>query len=657
MTQPPKRCLNRKCPLADIMPANLREAGHRLSILDFALDQVREAIYLLDGNARFIQVNGEACRELGYSREELLQMTVFDIDPDFTREDWAALEQKRWAESMFTLRARHRRKSGHCVPMEIRVQQFLHNNERSTLCLARNISDQEYTAELKRRYQEEFHILVENSPDPVARYDRNCVRIYVNPAFAAAAGKPAVALLGGRPSEGSHSPELHAFEASMREIIHTGIGRELELEWQGAQGRVITSLIRLTPELDEYGQTSGIIAVGRDISALKKIQRRLELAEAQAHIGHWEWDYQREESYLSAEVCRIFGRAADWRPHVNEVLAEIIEEDRGRVVSLLHEAYRLGLPEVSYSYRIRRANGEIAHLHSKVLVEYDRDLGNPLRLVGTTQDITELKNYEGYLHDLTYNDTLTGLPNRARLLERARQSIANAKGGDTLVGLMLIDLDRFKEVNDSFGHGVGDRVLIEFGERLRALLRDYDTISRLSGDEFALVLPQIRSTEGLERVAGKISQCLASPFRHGESEIYITVSIGIAASPLDADDIDRLLQFADAALSNAKECGRACHRFYTTDLTEKSRERLLIEGGLRHAVIRDELQLHYQPQIDLAAGRLVGAEALMRWRHPSLGQMPPNRFIPVAEETGLILSMGEWALETAFTQAALWNQG
>jgi diguanylate cyclase (GGDEF)-like protein len=240
--------------------------------------------------------------------------------------------------------------------------------------------------------------------------------------------------------------------------------------------------------------------------------------------------------------------------------------------------------------------------------------------------------------------------------DRLAQSLVDAARHGHVLGLLLLDLDRFKEINDAYSHTIGDRVLLETADRLRHLLRDYDTVSRLGGDEFTLVLPEVRVAEDLGRIAGKILEVMASPFHIDGQDLFLSVSIGISVYPDDGSTESDLLRCAELALYDAKNRGRAGFRFYAADLTAKSYERAELETALRHAEPMDELELYFQPKIALADGALVGAEALLRWRHPTRGMVSPECFIGIAEDTGLIVGIGVWVLTKACLAAQHWNR-
>lgn len=267
----------------------------------------------------------------------------------------------------------------------------------------------------------------------------------------------------------------------------------------------------------------------------------------------------------------------------------------------------------------------------------------------------ERKQAEGRVHQLANHDALTGLPNRRLLADRLAQALALAHRNQKKVAVMFIDLDRFKTINDSLGHRTGDRLLQHVARRLTGVLREGDTVSRLGGDEFVVILPEVASAGDAAVVADKIMEILAPPFSIGGHELHITPSMGISLYPNDGKTVETLIRNADAAMYHAKEMGRANYQFFVPQMNVRAAERLQTENDLYRALDRDELALYFQPKIDLASGLICGTEALLRWRHPERGLVAPDNFIPLAEETGLIVPIGEWALKEACRKAKGWQ--
>ncbi|HHJ15763.1 MAG TPA: EAL domain-containing protein [Gammaproteobacteria bacterium] len=271
------------------------------------------------------------------------------------------------------------------------------------------------------------------------------------------------------------------------------------------------------------------------------------------------------------------------------------------------------------------------------------------------RDVTERKQAEALLIKQANYDTLTGLPNRLLAADRLSQALAHAHRKGLSVAIMFLDIDRFKNVNDTLGHSVGDKLLTGIAARLRESVHEDDTVARLGGDEFLIILPELETLTAAEIVAEKILAALSLPFRLDDRELFTSTSIGITGYPEDSDNPDILLRNADSAMYQAKDAGRNTFRFFTPEMNIRLLKRLEMESQLRYAMHRQELSLHFQPQVDIKNGRLVGAEALLRWKNPELGNVPPGDFIPLAEETGLINDIGEWVLIQACQAAVAWQ--
>jgi diguanylate cyclase (GGDEF)-like protein/PAS domain S-box-containing protein len=301
----------------------------------------------------------------------------------------------------------------------------------------------------------------------------------------------------------------------------------------------------------------------------------------------------------------------------------------------------------------RRKDGESIPLWQNISAVRDKR-GSVKNYISVFYDLTEQKRSAAHIHHLAYYDSLTDLPNRQLFNERCEQAMKMAQRTGRRMCLLFLDLDRFKYINDSLGHPVGDALLRAVAQRLVQNLRQGATIARLGGDEFVLLLQNARGPEDGQEVAAKIIAVLSRPFVVQGHRLEVGASIGVSCYPGDGEDAATLIKNADLAMYQAKEEGRGKFLFYKSHLTDQAQERQFLEGELRKALEQSELFLQYQPQVDLADGRLVGSEALLRWRHPERGVIAPDKFIPIAEETGLIIQLGEWALRTACRQAMEW---
>jgi diguanylate cyclase (GGDEF)-like protein/PAS domain S-box-containing protein len=340
-------------------------------------------------------------------------------------------------------------------------------------------------------------------------------------------------------------------------------------------------------------------------------------------------------------------------PYASLILAD--DRDRARDAAPgTPDAMPVAGHRYSIEYSIRRADGEERLVWERGTPVLD-STGNIVAYEGFIEDITERRRYRSQIEHQASYDALTGLANRRLLNDRLSQAVARSGRTREGVAVAFIDLDNFKIINDSFGHEVGDKLIKEMAQRLSACVRQSDTVARLGGDEFVLLLTRYGSADDLARTLQRVQSSVAQPWLHGKREFQVTSSCGVALFPGDGNTADSLLRNADAAMYRANANGRNNLQFFTAELSQAMLARVGIEHRLRNAIARKQLELYYQPRVDVASGKLVAAEALLRWRLPRQGTVTPARFIEVAEETGLIVPIGRWALNTACQQAQAWR--
>ena len=412
-------------------------------------------------------------------------------------------------------------------------------------------------------------------------------------------------------------------------------------------------------DLNFHGIEAELIAA-RDVSERKRTEQMLHDSENKYRVlfedsadANWLLDTTGFLDCNSAAL-RMFGYAAGSEMMHPADISPPTQPDgtssRVRAEERIAAALHNGTDRFEWSHQ--RKNGDVfpAEVCLTALT-----LGGKPRLLATVRDISDRKLAEKRIQFLAYYDALTGLPNRTLLKDRVTKALAAARRQEHKVALLFLDLDRFKDINDSLGHSVGDLLLQEVAERLKTWGRDQDTVARLSGDEFLITLTEVKNVTDVAVAAERLMDAMTSEFIVQGHTLNVSCSIGISVFPEHGADGETLIKNADAAMYSAKDCGRNNYRFFTADMNAQVVERLTLESKLRLALTNEELFLQYQPQVDVVTGRITGVEALLRWQHPELGLVPPDRFIRIAENSGLIVPIGEWVLRTACSQAQKWQ--
>jgi diguanylate cyclase (GGDEF)-like protein len=406
----------------------------------------------------------------------------------------------------------------------------------------------------------------------------------------------------------------------------------------------------------------------RNADELRRSEARLEKAQAMAKLGHFNWAVDGGEFECSAEVERLLGvRSGTVLASFEPLLDRVQADDRGGVETQLGDALaRQGAFQAGC--RLQLPDGATAHVHLEAACAPAGESGG-LVLSGVVQDVTERRRLEGLAHKLAHYDSVTGLPNRTTLRRDLGAALARAAGAEgNVIAVFSLDIDNFKRVNDTLGRENGDRLLKTVAERLQASLRRRDStfgvkpnarvgdfVARTGGDEFYVVLTQFRSAEESAVVARRMLEAIAQPMTLGGEDLVLSATAGISVYPVDGMTADQLIERADAAKNHAKNEGRGRYEYYTSAINARAFERLSMENNLRKALQLAQFELYFQPKVDIASGRCVGAEAMVRWRHPELGLVPPTSFIPIAEETGLIVPLGEWIISETCRAIGGWR--
>lgn len=631
---------------------SLRESEEQhQTIIRTAMD----GFWLVDTQGRLLEVNEAYCRMSGYSAQELLAMRIPDLEAAEMGDDTAARIEKIIEQGEARFESRHHRKDGSLFDVEVSVQYRPGEGGRMVAFL-RDITERKRVEEAFAFERVLLKTIIDNVPVAVYAKDVDCRKVLANSVDLTHLGKTEAEVLGRTDLEILPRDIAEACMADDWSVLTDGISiinrEELITSESGESRWLLTSKV---PWLNHAGETIGLVGVGNDITERKRSEAQVRLHSAAINAAvdlvailnnDGEIVFANDAFHLQTgySPAEIMGRTLLdlWPQTGNDRSGQEAEAALGSGVAWIGEIL----------CGTKDGLGFAADITVTPLPDEDSHSDH---MVVVARNITERKAYEGLLDHQAHHDALTGLPNRLLFSKQLALAVMDHGRTHKQCAALCIDLDKFKVVNDTLGHQAGDALLIEVAARLSLCLREGDMLARMGGDEFTVLLENLRSPHDVETITERMLEQVSRPFEIAGSKLVIAASIGVATFPKDATQGVDLLKSADAAMYRAKELGRNNCQFFSEALSRANQARVELEQELRAAFDHGDLKVYYQPIVDVETMRIAGAEALLRWNHPEKGMISPGLFIPVAEETGLIVELGSMVLETACRQCRVWN--
>ncbi|RMU92442.1 Sensory box/GGDEF domain/EAL domain protein [Pseudomonas syringae pv. tomato] len=604
--------------------------------------------HIMDANQAFVEHTGLSIEEvIGKTPTELDLWAVPGIGPKVL--------QQLQTGNIHNLEIPFRRKNGRTFSGLMSAQPFDQGSTPAVLVVVRDITALKQAQQQLQLSEEKFAKAFHAAPDGLAiTRQQDGMLLEVNEGFCRITGYSERHCLEHSTFDLGIWADLSERSRLIEQLKQHGFVHGFRARLRNVNGSIRVCELSSHPLL--ISGDACLLTISRDITESQLMQEKLHLAatvfESTAE-GVLITDTDQRISAVNRAFTEITGYSESEAIGQTPRLLASGQHDSAFYASMWHQLTAEGHWQGEISNR--RKNGEL--YPSWLTVSAVRNKENLLtHFVAVFADISSLKHAQARLDYQAHHDPLTGLPNRTLFESRLQSALLHSEESGSLGAVLFLDLDRFKHINDSLGHPVGDLLLKGIAHRLKETLRDIDTVARLGGDEFIVLLPGLLQPSDAKAIANKLLACFSTPFEAGEHELYISPSIGSCVFPTDGTDVATLVKNADAAMYRSKAQGRNRVESYTRDLTEQASERIALEQELRRALDRNQLSLAYQPKISLLTHTVVGAEALIRWSHPTFGEVPPEHFIPLAEENGMILQIGEWVLEQACRQMGAWRK-